>query len=43
MQTPNGRKILVDNELKLINHGMLEKLDVFYEEALKEYFGLEPL
>ena len=43
MQTPNGRKILVDNELKLIHHGMLEKQDVLYEEALKEHFGLEPL
>ncbi len=43
MQTPHGRKILVDDELKLIHHGMLEKLDVVYEEALKEHFGLEPL
>jgi len=43
MQTPNGRKILVDSELKLIENGVLEKLDVVYEEALKECFGLEPL
>ena len=42
LQTPNGRKILVDNELKLIEDGNLEKLDVEYESALKEYFGLEP-
>lgn len=41
MQTPNGRKILVDNELKLIEDGILEKLEVDYENALKEYFGLE--
>lgn len=41
MQTSNGRKILVDNELKLIEGGKLEKLDVNYESALKEYFGLE--
>lgn len=41
MQTPNGRKILVDNELKLIEDGILEKLEVDYESALKEYFGLE--
>jgi N-hydroxyarylamine O-acetyltransferase len=41
MQTPNGRKILVDNELKLIEEGILEKLEVEYESALKEYFGLE--
>jgi hypothetical protein len=43
MQTPNGRKILVDNELKLIEDGELERLDVDYESALKEYFGLEIL
>lgn len=42
LQTPNGRKILVDNELKLIEDGNLEKLDVEYQSALKEYFGLEP-
>ncbi len=41
MQTPNGRKILVDNELKLIEDGNLERLDVDYERALKEHFGLE--
>jgi N-hydroxyarylamine O-acetyltransferase len=41
MQTPNGRKILVDNELKLIEDGKLEKLDVEYADALKEHFGLE--
>lgn len=41
MQTPNGRKILVDNELKLIEEGKREQLEVDYERALKEYFGLE--
>jgi len=41
MQTPNGRKILVDNELKLIENGILEKREVEYEGALKEYFGLQ--
>ncbi|MFA5215710.1 arylamine N-acetyltransferase [Sulfuricurvum sp.] len=41
MQTPNGRMILVDNELKLIEEGRLEKLEVDYERALKEYFALE--
>jgi N-hydroxyarylamine O-acetyltransferase len=40
MQTPNGRKILVDNELKLIKEGEMERLEVDYESALKEYFGL---
>ncbi|MDD5156766.1 arylamine N-acetyltransferase [Sulfurimonas sp.] len=42
MQTPKGRKILVDNKLKLIEEGKLEVLEVDYETALKEYFGLEP-
>ncbi|MDD4884063.1 arylamine N-acetyltransferase [Sulfuricurvum sp.] len=41
LQTPQGRKILVDDELKLIEDGKLEKLEVEYENALKEYFGLE--
>lgn len=41
LQTPNGRKILVDNELKLIEDGRMEKLEVDYESALKEHFGLE--
>lgn len=43
MQTPSGRRILVDNELKLIEEGRLEKREVVYEEALKTYFGLERL
>ncbi len=41
LQTPNGRKILVDNQLKLIEEGKLDVLEVDYETALKEYFGLE--
>jgi len=41
MQTPNGRKILVDNELKLIEDGKLERLEVDYERALREHFRLE--
>lgn len=41
MQTPQGRKILVDNELKLIEKGQLEKREVEYADALKVYFGLE--
>ncbi|MDD4856441.1 MAG: arylamine N-acetyltransferase [Sulfuricurvum sp.] len=41
MQTPMGRKILVNNELKLIEEGKLDVLEVDYETALKEYFGLE--
>ncbi len=41
LQTPNGRKILVDNQLKLIEEGKVDVLEVYYETALKEYFGLE--
>ncbi len=40
MQT-NGCKILVDNELKVIEEGKLELLKVEHESALREYFGLE--
>ncbi len=40
LQSENGRKILIDNELKLIENGNLTKLDVRYEDALKEHFGL---
>ncbi|MBN2896676.1 MAG: arylamine N-acetyltransferase [Campylobacterales bacterium] len=43
MQTPRGRRILVDNELKIIEEGRMEKREVVYEEALREYFGLERL
>lgn len=43
MQTPKGRKILVDNELKLIEEGKMEKLEVEYDRALKEYFDLVSL
>lgn len=42
MQTQHGRKILVDNELKLIEEGNMEKFEVEYASALKEYFGLAP-
>jgi len=40
MQTPNGRKILVDNELKLIEDGVLSKHEVDYAEVVREHFGL---
>ena len=43
MQTKNGRKILVDGELKLIENGEMTKQEVEYAAALKEHFGLEPL
>jgi N-hydroxyarylamine O-acetyltransferase len=42
MQTPNGRKILVDNQLKLIENGEVTCLEVDYESALKEHFALTP-
>ena len=41
IQTPKGRKILVDNELKLIEEGKLERFEVEYESALWEHFGLK--
>lgn len=40
MQTPKGRKILVDNQLKLIENGEVTCLEVDYESALKEHFAL---
>jgi N-hydroxyarylamine O-acetyltransferase len=40
MQTANGRKILIDDELKIIENGNLQKLSVKYEDAIKEHFGL---
>jgi len=40
MQTPNGRKILVDNSLKLIKNGVTTVRDVDYDSAFKEYFTL---
>jgi len=43
MQTPKGRKILVDGELKLIEAGKTEVFEVDYDTALKSHFGLEPL
>lgn len=42
MQTSRGRKILVDQELKLIEEGQLQRLNVDYDTAIEEYFGLEP-
>lgn len=42
IQTPTGRKILVNNELKLIEDGKLDVIEIDYESALNEYFGLVP-
>lgn len=42
MQTDKGRKILVDNNLKLIEEGILRELEVDYDEAIKRYFNLSP-
>ncbi|MBD3790764.1 MAG: arylamine N-acetyltransferase [Campylobacterales bacterium] len=42
LQTTTGRKILMENELKCIEEGKSEHLEVDYNTALKEHFGLEP-
>lgn len=41
MQTPTGRKILVDNLLKLIEKGSVTETTVDYPLAAKEHFGLK--
>lgn len=43
LQTDDGRKILVDDELKIIKNGELQKIATTYEKALKEEFGLSLL
>lgn len=40
MQTPKGRKILVDNSLKIIEKGIITIQEVDYDSAAREYFGL---
>lgn len=40
MQTPSGRKILVDNTLKIIEKGVLTVSEVDYTSAAREHFGL---
>lgn len=40
MQTPLGRKILVDNSLKIIDKGITTISDVDYASAAREHFGL---
>ncbi|MDO9305457.1 MAG: arylamine N-acetyltransferase [Sulfuricurvum sp.] len=40
MQTPLGRKILVDNSLKIIDKGITTISDVDYASATREHFGL---
>jgi N-hydroxyarylamine O-acetyltransferase len=42
IQTATGRKILMENELKCIEEGNSVCLEVDYDTALKEHFGLEP-
>lgn len=39
MQTPNGRKILVDDLLKIIDNGVLEEKNIEYAKALQEHFN----
>ena len=40
IQTPTGRKILVDNSLKIIDQGITTVSEVEYFSAAKEQFGL---
>ncbi len=40
MQTKTGRKILVDDTLKLIENGELKEQNIPYADALKEHFGI---
>ena len=41
MQTPTGRKILVDNSLKIIDKGITTISEVEYTSAAKKHFGLK--
>jgi N-hydroxyarylamine O-acetyltransferase len=43
MQSATGRKILVDNSLKIIDNGLTTVIDVDYASAAREHFGLFPL
>jgi len=43
MQTATGRKILMDNSLKIIENGTTTISEVDYTSAAQEYFGLLPL
>lgn len=40
MQTPTGRKILVDSTLKIIEHGIVTETAVDYSSAALEYFKI---
>lgn len=40
MQTATGRKILMDNSLKIIDNGIITLTDVDYDSAAREHFGL---
>jgi N-hydroxyarylamine O-acetyltransferase len=43
MQSATGRKILMDNSLKIIENGITTLSDVDYDSAAREHFGLLPL
>jgi N-hydroxyarylamine O-acetyltransferase len=43
MQSATGRKILVDNNLKIIDNGLTTISEVDYISAAHEHFGLLPL
>ena len=40
MQSATGRKILMDNSLKIIDNGIITLTDVDYDSAAREHFGL---
>jgi len=40
MQTPNGRKILVDDLLKVIENGVVREESIEYSQALGEHYNL---
>lgn len=40
MQTPNGRKILVDNLLKVIENGVVREESIEYSQGLSEHYNL---
>jgi len=40
MQTRTGRKILVNDTLKLVENGEIVEISMLYKDALKEHFGI---
>jgi N-hydroxyarylamine O-acetyltransferase len=40
IQTPAGRKILMDHRLKIVENGETSEMEVEYAEAAREHFGM---